>query len=356
MSRRLASVPALRPPVAAPRVTQKRTELPFHTPEAMLEVVMAGKPNFDLVAMADSGKAYRESLHNTASAAAINLPKLSGTLHVEQLIGALGQVKLDALQASGKRPTAAFDFDGTLARGEIFFDFSKLLAKADAFPATNAQRCARLVERATEGAVTAASLAHLTTGEVVAHANALAHRGELSLGAAFYVYVAAMTGMKMTTLTALANKLFSEGVDGVPYKDKAFDGSHELVAKMKSLGIEPHIVTMGLAFIPRAGARHWGIEPKNVHGFELEVVDGLVTGRAVDVRSLGKHRLCDAKVPCRPLMCFGDSFDSDTPLLQRASALAVVVDPNKAMCAFMDQHKPDYVRLTYSAIRTALGK
>lgn len=345
------SLAMLRPADSVSRVASKsrKIDLPYTTPEEMLEVVMANLPNFDMKGLADEGKAYRCSPLNTACAKAVKLPQLPSKLGAAHLIESFQQMDLSGLVTKRVKPTAVFDFDNTLARGEVFFDFSQKLMQANAFPAANAERCAKLLERATLGGVKASSLAHLSTGEVVTKSNEMAHAGELSLGAAFYIYLCALTGMKMSTLTALAEDLFVNGVNGrAPYKTNVFDGAPEIVGTLKSKGVTSHIVTMGLAFIPRAGAKYVGIEAKNVHGYELEVHDGVVTGRAVDVRSFGKHRICDAKVPSRPLFSFGDSFDTDTPLLQRATVAAFVVDPNKAMREFMAAHPTDYTWLTFS--------
>jgi phosphoserine phosphatase len=257
---------------------------------------------------------------------------------------------------AGVTPTAVFDFDNTIIGGDVFFDFVVLLLLRAELPPTNAQRVARLFEKLTEGAVPASSLAGSTTNQIVSKALGMVKDGKLSLSNCFFLVIGALTGVRESVVTDVARELFVVGLPGQPpYATKFFNhdkpeaSAETLIRTLINRGVAPHIITLGLPTVAREGAKLIGVPPNHVHGFELEVIDGIITGRAVNARLIGKHIVTDRLVSRYPLFCFGDAVGSDTPMLARATVRGFAVNPDAEFKAHIAKNHADLTGLAFTS-------
>ena len=340
---------ALLPPVGrtAPR---RAPSLPFSTPEQMLAAHLAGKPAFDLSAMTDAGTRLRRSGFGPGTAAAIGFEAPAGKLSPAELVAALRRIDVGPLVRAGIKPTAVLDFDNTLAAGDVLTEFADALSAKAVFPDANADALADILARGT--AQKPSDFDGKSSNAIMELASRKFHEGELAPPVFFFMVLAAIRGMRIDELTAHAEQLFAHGAPGKPpYKTRFFDkdgaGSAAIAAALRERGVEPHIITLGLGFVAKVGARYLGIKAEHVHGYELEVIDGRITGRAVDVKLYGKHVACDTYVSRVPLFAFGDSKSTDTPMLARATARAFVVDPKPEFHDFIAERGADLTWLSY---------
>lgn len=328
--------------------------LPFSTPEEMIAASRSGLPRFDILAMTRSGTLNRARNRGPTSAASTHFflphPKVTS----QQLIAVIKNMDVTNVRRANITPTAIFDFDNTIIGGDVFHDFVALLVKRTELPQQNAKRVANLLVSVANGKVDARSLAGASTNDIVSRALRMVEDDTLSLSDAFFVVIGSLAGVHETKLSAVAEELFTKGFEGKPpYRTKFFNhgklgsSAEKLISTLKHKGIEPHIITLGIPTVARAGARHVGIKPENVHGFELEVVGGVCTGRAVDARVIGKHRVAEKLVSTRPLFCFGDSLNSDTPMLSIATVRAFAVDPSQDFRDQIKRTNSDVTPLTY---------
>ncbi|MEZ0311997.1 MAG: HAD family hydrolase [Myxococcota bacterium] len=332
---------------SAPRVAG----LPFSTPEQMIASMRAGLPRFDIDAMTRAGTALRAGSGPTsASAIGFFLPHAKVT--PPQLIAALRRIDVGGVVRAGITPTAIFDFDNTIIGGDVFRDFVALLLTRAVLPQANAERVAKLLVDVSAGKVSACALEGQSTNDIVARALRMTETDSLSLAHVFFVVIGSLAGVNESKLTAVADELFNKGMPGKPRYRTRFFGrpGADVATMMRTLaqkGVHSHIITLGLPTVAREGAKILGIPPHRVHGFELEVVNGVCTGRAIDARLVGKHRVADLLVSPRPLFVSGDSVGSDTPMLARATVKAFAVDPDKEFLAHIEKNNSDVTVLTY---------
>lgn len=333
---------------------QRVAGLPFSSPEQMIAAMRAGLPRFDIDAMTRAGTALRARASGTTSAAAIGYFLPHAKVTPRQLIAAVRKIDVSGVVRAGVTPTAIFDFDNTIIGGDVFRDFVSLLLQRAVLPQANASRVAKLLVDVSAGKVSASALEGLRTNDIVARALRMTETDSLSLAHVFFVVIGSLAGVPESKLTAVADELFNKGMPGKPpYKTKFFGHGRPganvdtLVRTLAQKGVESHIITLGLPTVAREGAKILGIPPHHVHGFELEVVNGICTGRAVDARVEGKHRVAELLVSPRPLFAFGDSVGSDTPMLARATVGAFAVDPDQAFLDHIKENNADVAVLTY---------
>lgn len=330
--------------------------LPFSTPEQMIAASRSGLPRFDIPAMTRAGKRTRANNRGPTSATSVGFFMPHDKVTSRQLITAIKHIDVQNVRRANIKPTAVFDFDNTIIGGDVFRDFVALLLKRAALPQQNAPRVASLLASVANGKIDARALASDSTNAIVARALRMVDDDTLSLSDAFFVVIGALAGVHESKLTAVAEELFTQGFEGKPpYRTKFFNhgklgsSAEVLIRTLKSRGVESHIITLGIPTVARAGARHVGIAPENVHGFELEVIHGVCTGRAVDARVIGKHRVAETLVSRRPLFCFGDSLNSDTPMLSVATVRAFAVEPGQEFKDHIKHMHADVTALTYKS-------
>jgi phosphoserine phosphatase len=325
--------------------------LPFSTPEQMYEAQQAGLPRFDIEAMTRAGTLRRANNHGVTSAASIGFHLPSRVVGPSQLITAVKRIDVSRVTAAGIKPCAVFDFDNTLIGGDVFHDFVTLLIQRVDLPNANAERIAKLFVKMAK--VDPALLKNAGTNDITARPMTMVTAEKLSLSNAFFMVVGALAGVPEAKATAVAEELFHKGVNGKPpYKTKFFnhgrpDSAEALVKAFASVGVTSHIITLGIPTVARVGAQLIGVPPEHVHGFELEVIDGIITGRAVDARLVGKHIVCERLITPQPLFNFGDSVNSDTPMLSRSMAAGVAVDPDKAFDEHIKKTNADLISLRW---------
>ncbi len=316
----------------------------------MLTAHLAGRPVFDLAGMTDAGTRLRRSGVGPGTTASIGFEAPARKLSAPELVEALRRIDVGPLVRARIKPTAVFDFDNTLAAGDVLGDFVEVALAMAKFPDANAPGLASILARGT--GQRESDFGGKSSNAIMELAATKVHAGELPPPVFFFMVLAAMRGMPVTQLDACAEHLFAHGAPGkAPYATRFFGtpdaGSAAIVTTLRERGVEPHIITLGLAFVAKVGARYLGIKSEHVHGYELEVVDGRATGRAVDVKLYGKHLACDTYVSRSPLFVFGDSQSTDTPMLARATARAFVVDPKPEFHAFIAARGSDLTWLSY---------
>ncbi len=328
--------------------------LPFSTPEQMIASMRAGLPRFDVDAMTRAGTALRARAGGPTTASSIGFFLPHAKVTPQQLIAAVRRIDVSGVVRAGITPTAIFDFDNTIIGGDVFRDFVALLLQRAVLPNANAHRVAKLLVDVSNGKLALCALEGFTTNDIVARALQMVETDSMSLAHVFFVVIGALTGVHESKLTAVADELFNKGVPGKPpYRTKFFGHGRPganvdtLVRTLAQKGVESHIITLGLPTVARQGAKILGIPPQRVHGFELEVVNGICTGRAVDARLLGKHRVADLLVSPQPLFASGDSAGSDTPMLSRATVRAFAVDPDQEFLDHIKRNSADVTVLTY---------
>ena len=127
----------------------------------------------------------------------------------------------------------AFDMDSTLIQGEVIDELAKLAG----------------------------------VGESVARITAAAMRGELNFDESFTRRVALLKGLRAERVFAL--------LDAIPLAD----GAERLIRTLQLLGYKTAILSGGFTFFAQALQERLGID--YVHSNELEIVDGVVTGRVI---------------------------------------------------------------------------
>ena len=325
---------------------------PYLTAAQLIAASPKRKQGFELATFTKNGTAARAmnaSRPFGATRLKFNAPAKVGP---RELIKAVQCMDMSPLKQAGIKATACFDFDKTLAAGDIFYDFCEVLQARMGFPQHNAKRVREALVLASNGAVRKGDLVGASTDAVMKRAIGMAREGRLDGAAVFFMLIAAIRGLHEHEVNAIAEELFEKGAPGkAPYKNNFFTsdgvGSIDLCKALKAKGIEPHIITLGIPIVARVGARYLGIDAKNVHGSELEVQNGKFTGRALDAAVLGKHQMADHYVSSTPLFCFGDTLGSDCTMLSRATVGAFVVDPNIDFHVHMSNNRSDIRWLTY---------
>jgi phosphoserine phosphatase len=127
----------------------------------------------------------------------------------------------------------AFDMDSTLIRGEVIDELAAMVG----------------------------------VGERVAAITQAAMRGELDFDESFTRRVALLKGLKAEQVHGLR--------DSIPLAD----GAERLIRTLRLLGYKTAILSGGFTFFARALQQRLGID--YVHSNELEIADGLVTGRVI---------------------------------------------------------------------------
>lgn len=257
----------------------------------------------------------------------MSLPS-TGTLTSSELVARLDSLDVGPLRAAGIPPIAVFDFDNTLMRGDVLFDFIELVLAQKVLPQSTAAKL-----RATyEG--------HL--------------RGDID-GATFFLDTAAsLRGVSDVKLHALVEELYERGAPGRgPYTQRALGHgtslatSRELIAKLEEKGVRCYIITAGLTILARAGARVLGVSPANVYGGDLGFRGRFCTGQTTDVAQLGKDTLVRRDIGVPPLFAFGDSAHTDAPMLPLALVRGFMVDPPRAFIEHTARHGHTHLTLTY---------
>ncbi len=333
---------------------QRVRGLPFSEPEQMIAAMRAGLPRFDIEAMTRAGTAMRARNTGPTSAQAIGFFLPERMVTPQQLISSVRRIDVSGMVRAGITPTAIFDFDNTIIGGDVFHDFVALLLMRTTLPNDNAPRVARLLIDVSGGKLSPKTLEGKSTNEIIARALQMVTNEGLSLAHAFFVVVGALRGVRESTLTAVADELFNKGMPGKPpYSTKFFGhgrpgaSAEAFIRTLAEKRVESHIITLGIPTVAREGAKLLGIPPHHVHGFELEVVNGICTGRAFDARLFGKHRVAELLVSPQPLFVSGDSVNSDTPMLACATAGAIAVDPDQPFLDHIKKTKSDIIVHTY---------
>jgi phosphoserine phosphatase len=127
----------------------------------------------------------------------------------------------------------AFDMDSTLIQGEVIDELARLAG----------------------------------VGEQVSRITEAAMRGELNFDESFTRRVALLKGLPAERVNTL--------LDGIPLAE----GAERLIRTLKLLGYKTAILSGGFTFFARDLQRRMGID--HVHANELEVANGVVTGRVL---------------------------------------------------------------------------
>jgi HAD superfamily hydrolase (TIGR01490 family) len=144
-------------------------------------------------------------------------------------------------------------------------------------------------------------------------------RRDKARGYAFAATV--MAGMKEDDVRSLAEQFFSRHFFGRVYNPMA-----EFVARLRSSGRQVWIVSASNRWIVSAGADQLGIEPERVLGIDLEVQNGVLTGKArrpVPYAS-GKVAAIKRFIGRRPALVVGDS-SGDAAMFRYSGGPAVLV-------------------------------
>ncbi|MBI5883365.1 MAG: HAD-IB family phosphatase [Elusimicrobia bacterium] len=144
-------------------------------------------------------------------------------------------------------------------------------------------------------------------------------RRDKARGCAFAATV--MEGMKEDEVRRLAEEFFSRHFFGRIYKPMA-----ELVERLRASGRQVWIVSASNRWIASAGAEYLGIEPERVLGIDLEVKDGVLTGktrRPIPYAS-GKVAAIKKSIGRRPALAVGGS-SGDAAMLRYSGGPAVLV-------------------------------
>ena len=266
----------------------------------------------------------------------------NGSVAVADAVRAIGQLDLSKLRAAGVPLTAAFDYDDTLAEGDVFLPAMRALAAKGHFtPAGDpALRTAlagagvanELIER---GDVN--DRAALLTNLVVPSGTPVPVPGAkpISVGDAFYIFGDAMRGMNVAQATESMRTAFEHGVPeaGIePLKSHLFNGpaptgdsARDLVDGTRAAGLDPWIVTWGFDFIAKAAAPYVGIGADHVIGHGMHVQDGAYAG-LVDASGRPKWQMIRDALRVPPIVSFGNS-SSDLPMLDATAGPTFLVKP-----------------------------
>ena len=138
------------------------------------------------------------------------------------------------------------------------------------------------------------------------------------------VYLAVIAGRPVAELDALAEE--------VAAADRLRPGATELLAALHAGGIRPIVISGAPAPVLRAHARRLGIDPADIHGWEVGVEDGraaarLASGNTAQATSKAAV-LARVAGEAEVILGIGDS-DGDRPLLD-AARIAALVDPRTA--------------------------
>lgn len=279
------------------------------------------------------------------------------------LIAAMEKLDVRDLRAAGIAPVAVFDFDKTLMADDVFVEFTELAAAQAAFSEEGNPGVVDLLVDLGIGGMTREQLAARSVNDNVTFAIELAaarHNGapadqSISNSELFFIVAAAMKGMLKSRAVELARELYEVGAPGrAPYKTHVFDPSSgpddsaaDLVDILQLRGVECYIVTAGMTFLAREGARYLGIPASNVCGGDVETKDGRFTGRIVDVHQIGKQVLVRKNIGTPPLFAFGDTASTDGPMLEMALAPGFMVDPRQKFLDMVRREGLDFITLTY---------
>jgi phosphoserine phosphatase len=149
----------------------------------------------------------------------------------------------------------------------------------------------------------------------------------------FYNIVAMMRGMTIAQAEAAAREVYSHGVGRYPpwrtrsFADKDGCSMRMLIARMKERGIEVYLLSATLDVLAREGGRVLGIPPERVLGSLLEVRDGKYTGQVRDSTYNAKGAIVRQWLSAPPLVAFGDSPNSDFPMLLEVAGASFMVNP-----------------------------
>lgn len=298
--------------------------------------------------------------------ASLNLNILVGDdnkIRSHNLVTAMEKLDVRDLRAAGVAPVAVFDFDKTLMADDVFVEFTELAVAQRAFVedgnpgvvdllvdlgVVDLSREQLLARSVNDNVAVAVGLA--AARQTGAAADASISNSEL-----FFVVTAAMKGMRRNRAVGLAQELYEKGAPGrAPYKTHVFDptpgpadSAADLVDVLQRRGVECYIVTAGLTFLARQGARYLGIPEGNVSGGDLEMKDNRFTGRVVDVHQVGKQSLVRDNVGTAPLFAFGDTALTDGPMLKMALTPGFMVDPRQKFLDMVRREGLDFITLTY---------
>ncbi len=170
----------------------------------------------------------------------------------------------------------AFDMDSTLIQGEVIDELAKLAGVGDR------------VVRITEAAM----------------------RGEMGFDESFTRRVALLKGLSAERVHSL--------LDAIPLAD----GAERLVSTLRLLGYKTAILSGGFSFFARFLQQRLGID--TVHANELEIIDGVVTGRVIPpiINGARKAELLaaiarDEGISVEQIVAVGDGAN-DIPMLNLA--------------------------------------
>ncbi len=253
-------------------------------------------------------------------------------------IKALEKVDISPLIEAGVEPIAAFDFDNTLMTGDVFEHFLGFLAKME-----TAEKSGPLSPKAAPGVLLELGSRYDTldrtscegksTSALIKLSLELLHKGKINTGDFFNIGVRALKGQRYDDLKVLAKQLFSGGykLNGFDPKPGENGSALDLMQTMDAIGVTPVIVSAGLEVLARAGARFVGVDPDNVVGSRLEIVDGAATGRVSSIFDEGKVPAIRRQIDRPILFAAGDSEYSDWPMLNDAAGLAFWIDPSEEL-------------------------
>jgi phosphoserine phosphatase len=202
------------------------------------------------------------------------------------------------LGSSGKKGPATFDADGTLWAGDVGEGFFGWMLKNRAYPAHRIPK----LQRAWQG-----YKAGTFNGEKM-----------------YELMVTGMAGMKETDVQKLASQYF-RGV----HRYRLYRPMAYLVSALKTLDIQPWVVSGSPYWVVAAGARQLGIPKERVIGLKVKVdAQGRLTDevvRPVPWKS-GKAKRIIRDVGQTPVLAAGNSY-GDIQMLRIASEFPLVVNP-----------------------------
>ena len=266
----------------------------------------------------------------------------NGNLAASDVLAGVRALDTSKLRAAGVPLVATFDYDDTLAHGDVFIPAMTALAARKQFdPAGDAALRAALAksnvpaELIERGDVNdrAALLAKLIVpaGAPVPVPGAT----PIAIPDAFFAFGAGMRGMDAASATRTMADVFANGAPeaGIaPLRTELFDGpaaadsAREMVDAVRDAGMDPWIVSWGYDFIAKVAAPYAGVKPERVLGSEMAVgADGKFTGMRTE-QSTPKSLMIRDAIGVPPVVAFGNS-SSDLPMLDATAGPTFLVRP-----------------------------
>jgi phosphoserine phosphatase len=254
---------------------------------------------------------------------------------------AIDQLDTTAFVRSGLQPTAIFDLDSTVWRGDVSDAFLGLLAergipRSEANPGL--QAFLKTLPGVDPGEVDARAVSDNV--KLLFHRRTAADVPEdhrVSAKDGFFQLVAMLKGLPEATVHDAARAVFEEGSSKYPpWRDQVFAdqngcGMRQVLQRLAARGVHVHFLSATLDVLAHHGADLLGVPRTRVLGSVLEVVNGHYTGKVVKSTYHTKGPLTRQLLSAPPLLAFGDSPRSDVPMLLEAVGAAFMVNPRPSL-------------------------